>query len=110
MKPETFSGTIETAFGNKLPAALPFTGKFDAYETPAEIREKGDWPSESDIVKMVNTDRKMSARAAATAAALEAKFKETGNPIYKKLDANTPEGQREALVKSTMKENPKLSR
>lgn len=118
MKTETFSGTIENAYGNKLPESVPFSGSFEAYDNPSEVKNAGDWPSESDIVEMVNTKRKATARASATVKALDAKSKalqDAGQPasvynLYKKLDASTPEGQKENLIKSILKANPKFTR
>jgi hypothetical protein len=118
MKTETFSGTIENAYGNKLPESVPFSGSFDSYENPAEVKSAGDWPSESDIVEMVNAKRKATERAKATQKALDAKseaLKAAGQPasvynLYKKLDASTPEGQRENLIKSILKANPRFTR
>jgi len=118
MKSEQFSGTIENAYGNKLPESVSFSGSFEAFENSAEVRNAGEWPSESDIVDMVNTKKKANERAKATTKALDAKYEALksngGQPgvynLYKKLDASTPEGQRENLIKSILKANPKFTR
>lgn len=72
MKVETFSGTIENAYGSKLPKDVKFNGSFDSYETIDEIRAANDLPSNDDIISFVNSKRKANARQKAMTAALDA--------------------------------------
>lgn len=72
MKSENFSGTIENAYGNALPKAVKFEGSFDSYETIDEVKASNDLPSNDDIVKFVNSQRKANARQKAMTAALDA--------------------------------------
>ncbi len=110
MKKEIVSGDVKTFQGASLPEPVSYKGEYEEFETVQECKSAGEWPSETDIVKMVNNDRKMSARAKATVIALDRKYEETKNPVYKKLDQSTPEGQRENLIKAILKANPKFSR
>lgn len=72
MKTETVSGTMETAYTQKLATPIEFAGEYQAFENIAEVRSFGEYPSEKDIVGYVNNDRKVKAVAAARKAALEA--------------------------------------
>lgn len=72
MKTEKFSGTIENAYGQQLPAPVKFEGQFDAFETYAEIQAANELPSNDEVVSFVNTRRKNNARQKAMTQALEA--------------------------------------
>lgn len=72
MKNETFDGTISSAWGTPVKPALTFSGTFQAYEKVDEIRAANDWPSDDEVLKMRNTERKANARQQAMVAALEA--------------------------------------
>jgi|SRR3970282_955743 len=69
MKTETFSFTIEKAFGNVLEKPLTVAAEYDAFETYAEV-PASELPSEKEIVQFLNAKAKASARAAATTKAL----------------------------------------
>lgn len=71
MKQETFDGTISSAWGTPVKPALSFQGTFQAYESAEEIRKANDWPSDDEVLKMRNTERKANARQQAMVAALE---------------------------------------
>ena len=72
MKSETFSGTMENAYGKVLPSKVNFSGSFDAYENIGEIKAANDLPSDDEVVSFTNSKRKASARQKAMNAALEA--------------------------------------
>ena len=72
MKTETFSGTIENAYGKTLATPVKFDGSFDAFENYTELQNQNELPSHDDVVKFVNDKRKANARQKAMAAALEA--------------------------------------
>lgn len=61
MQTETFKGTIESAYGEKLSKALSFSGTYEAYQSLDEI-PADEKPSDSDIVDFVNQRRKANAR------------------------------------------------
>jgi len=92
-----------------LPEKVAYAGKFEEFENAAECKAAGEWPSETDIVKMVNDSRKMAARAKATAIALDEKFKATGLSVYQKTDPNSAEGARANLIKQILKSNKKMT-
>ena len=62
MKTEKFTGTIESAYGKVLPSKLSFAGEFQAYETVEELREKNEYPKDTEIVAFVNAKEKANAR------------------------------------------------
>jgi len=70
MKNETFSGSVSQAYGETLATPVKFSGAFDAFESIDEIRSKSEFPSDDEIVQVVNAKRKAAARAKATTAAL----------------------------------------
>lgn len=72
MKTETFSGTVENAYGQALTAPIKFSGSFDAFESIEEVKEKNEYPKDSEIVNFVNAKSKASKRQAAMTAALDA--------------------------------------
>lgn len=95
MKSETFSGTVESAYGKQLPSPVKFSGTFDAYENIGEIKSANDYPSDEDVLNFVNAKRKASARATATTEALSAAG-------IAKPDPKSPEVVRENLIKGLM--------
>lgn len=98
MKAETFKGTVEQAYGEPLAGKLPngansltVEGSYQAYETVDEVRKANDWPSDDEILKVVNAKRKAAARAARTIEVLEAAG-------ISKPDPNTPENRRKRMI------------
>lgn len=71
MKTTTFSASTETAWGKPLTAPIKYDGKFQAFETMEEIRNVGEFPSDTEIITFVNAKRKAAARSKALTAALE---------------------------------------
>jgi hypothetical protein len=55
MRTETFEGTVEEYQGKKLDKAITFSGSVDVPETITEAKERGFWPSESEMLKAVVT-------------------------------------------------------
>ena len=72
MKTKEVSGTMENAYGEKLATKIDYKGLAEVYETPAEVKEKGDWPKDSDIVGFVNDRIIASKRQEFMKAALDA--------------------------------------
>lgn len=96
MKTETFSGTVESAYGKVLPTPVKFSGSFEAVEKVDEIPDD-EKLGPADILQVVNAKRKASARAAATNEALQAAG-------IAKPDPNDPAVIRQNLVKQFMKQ------
>lgn len=70
MKTTSFSFNVETAYGQTLKPAVPVSGEFEELESYEEIPAK-ELPDNDDVLKYVNAARKASARAKATAEALQ---------------------------------------
>lgn len=92
-KQETFKGTVESAYGEKLPKAIEFNGTFEAFESYDELTTANELPSNDEILSFVNAKRKNNARQAAMTSALQAAG-------ISKPDPNDP-----AVVKATMLRN-----
>lgn len=86
MKTETFKGTVESAYGNKLPTPVKFSGSFEAYVMPdgkgkekiaipvvegADTIADGDVPTVADLYAYVNGLNKANARQKSMTAALD---------------------------------------
>jgi hypothetical protein len=92
MKTETLKGTIESAFGVKLPSALEYNGSFEAYENVSEVRAANDMPSDDEVVSFRNTQRRNNKRQALMTDALEVAAKAwtgTGTNPYVKPTLET---------------------
>lgn len=63
MKTETFEGTVEAYQGKNLATPISFSGKVEVYENLAEAKGGEDWPSENEILKIINTKLVTSAKA-----------------------------------------------
>lgn len=71
MKTETFSGTIENAYGKPLATAVKFEGSYEAFENHSELVAQNELPSNQEIVDFKNNQRKANARQKAMAEALK---------------------------------------
>lgn len=60
----TFEGTVEAYQGKALPTPINFSGEVTQYENLTEAQGSEDWPSANEILKIVNTKRVTSAKAA----------------------------------------------
>jgi hypothetical protein len=92
MKTETLKGTIESAFGVKLPSALEYAGSFEAYENSGEVRAANDMPSDDEVVSFRNTQRRNNKRQSLMTDALEVAAKAwsgTGTNPYVKPTLET---------------------
>jgi len=107
---QTFKGKVESFQGEKLPYALDYEASYTPFGDEAAIRKADKWPTISEIVTFVNAQEKANARATAIAKRLADEYKATNNPIFKKLDASTEDGQRMQLIKTLMKAHPKWER
>lgn len=92
MKTETFSGTIDNAFGSKLKETLKFNGSFDAYESYSEVPEK-EKLDEKDMLSVVNNARKANERAKVMAEVLK-------NAGYEKPEADNPQVILKNMIKN----------
>ena len=63
---------MRSAYGKTVSPAVAYEASFDAFENLAEMRDKGAYPSEAEILKLKNDKEKAKARQAAMNAALEA--------------------------------------
>lgn len=72
MTKETVQGTINTAYGNTLSKPVAYEGSVDLYETVEEVKAANDWPSNDEIVTIVNRNRVANARQKFMTAALDA--------------------------------------
>ena len=70
MQTVTFKGNVETAYGQTLPKPVSFEGIYEAFEAYDEVVKANEIPSNDDVVKIVNAQRKANARAKGTADAL----------------------------------------
>lgn len=95
MKTESFTGTVESAYGKVLPSKVSFSGTFEKVENVNEIPDD-EKLGPADILDVVNAKRKAAARAKATLEALQAAGIE-------KPDPNSPDVIRANMVKSLMK-------
>jgi len=100
MKTEYVEGSVSTVLGENLDTPIAFKVSYEAYENLDECRGSEDWPSDSQILKIVNTKRANNARQAEVARLTAEKKAE--------IEA-TPEFKRKSLVKDILSSNPKLS-
>lgn len=93
MRTEQFEGTIESYQGKTLDNPIKFSGNVELYENTPEAKQSEDWPSENEILKVVNTKKLTAAKAAEYQKATAALKKE-----YEESD----EFKRANLVKALM--------
>ncbi len=74
MKTKIVEGVSKSAFGKPLDKPLPYRGEASQFENPAEVREAGKWPNESDVVDMVNAKEVANIRSQA----IQKSFKDAG--------------------------------
>lgn len=101
MKTETLKGTIESAFGTKLPAALEYSGSFEAYENVGEVKSANDMPSDDEVVSFRNTQRRNNKRQSLMQDALDVAAKAwtgTGTNPYVKPTLETSEDLRFKVI------------
>jgi hypothetical protein len=72
MKTEKFAGTIETAYGKPVSPALKYAGEVETYESIDEVKAKGEFPKDSEILSYVNARAKANKRAEVMNATLKA--------------------------------------
>ena len=63
MKTEKASAKISEVLGQTLPKPIPFDYGFEAFETPGECKDAGEWPNDKEIVDLQNEARKRKAYA-----------------------------------------------
>lgn len=96
MKTESYTGTMENAYGQTLAAPVKFNGTYEAFESYEELEKAGEIPKGSEIVDFVNSKRKANARQKSMVAALEAAG-------ISKPDPNSPEQIRKNLIAGFVK-------
>lgn len=76
MKTVEVKGTIESAYGKPVTEygkqPIPYAGTVENYETIEEIKTANDWPSNDEILSIVNQRKTAAGRAKAIKAALDA--------------------------------------
>lgn len=76
MTKETVKGNIESAYGKPLSEygkdKLTYEGEVDLFENVEEVKEAGEWPSNAEVVKLVNQRRVASKRQGFIKASLDA--------------------------------------
>lgn len=94
MKTVKFTGKAGSAWGTKLKKAVHFSGSFQAYEKPEELKAvtgEDGWPSDATIVNWKNRDIKAAAKAKAQEEALKAAG-------HKKPDLSDPATRRKRMI------------
>ena len=71
MKTETFSGTMENAYGKPLEKSIPFSGSYNAYTSIDEVDAANDRPNDKEVVDYRNQQRKAKAVQEARTSALD---------------------------------------
>lgn len=71
MKTETFTAEASSGRGKTFDKPLQYGGEYEVYESPDEIRQRNDWPSDDDVLEYRNTQRKLAARNKALNQALD---------------------------------------
>jgi hypothetical protein len=80
MKRVTKSSEIATVLGQKQDKPIAFSYEHDAFESPAEVREAGEWPNDAEVVDYANAKRERTALSKARNEAMEtvaAKIRDT---------------------------------
>ena len=72
MKTIKFEAEAEKAYGKSLDSPIKYAGEYTAYENVGEVRSANDMPSDTEVIKWRNTERKSKSRQAALTAALDA--------------------------------------
>lgn len=76
MTKKTVKGTIESAYNRPVSEfgkqPIPYEGTVDQYETVDEIRAANDWPSNDEIISIVNQKKVAAARQKFIKSALDA--------------------------------------
>lgn len=71
MKTLTFTAIAETAYGKSI-EPIKYEGSFVSFEDIAEVRTANEYPSDAEVVKFVNAQRKANSRQKALNTALDA--------------------------------------
>lgn len=93
MTEQNGSGTVEEYQGEKLSPALPYTYKWNKYDTITEAKNSEDWPNDNDILKFVNQSTERAAKAKAYQETVKDKKKE-----YEQSEAYTTKEMEKLLV------------
>jgi len=68
METVNFEGTIEEYQGKKdwpgITLPINYNGSYEAFTSPQEVKDAGEWPNDGAVLKMVNTRRLSTAKAA----------------------------------------------
>lgn len=93
MKNETEVGQVKEYQGSKLDSPIDYSFDVELFENIEELKNSEEWPSNSEILKMVNTKRKTAAKAAAY---------QTATKALKEAYENSSEFKRAQLVKAAV--------
>lgn len=64
MKTESFEGTVEAYQGKALDKPISFNGVVEVFENLTEAKGSEDWPSDNEVLKIINAKRVTAAKAA----------------------------------------------
>jgi len=93
MKTESFEGTVEAYQGKPLTTPISFKGNVEVYSNLDEVKQSEDWPSDNEILKIVNTKLVTSAKAKA--------YQEATKDLKAAYEAS-PEFKKNNLIKAAV--------
>lgn len=93
MRTETFTGKVEEYQGKKLPTPIEYSGDVQLFENVAEAKNGENWPSDSEVLKMVNNKLLTAAKAS--------KYQESTKSLKEAYEASD-DFKRNQLVKAAM--------
>lgn len=62
MKSETFEGSVSEYQGTPVSPAIKYSGAVEIFENLAELKASEEFPSDNEILKMVNNKRRTAAK------------------------------------------------
>lgn len=80
MKSESFKGSVTEYQGEPVNPAINYEGEAEIFENIAELKASEDFPSDSEILKLVNTKRRTAAK--------QGKYQEVTAELKKKYEAS----------------------
>ncbi len=93
MKTEKFEGKVEAYQGKALATPIEFGGDVEVFENLTEAKGSEDWPSDNEILKIINTKLLTSAKAKA--------YQEATKDLKKAYEEST-EYRKDMLVKAAV--------
>lgn len=93
MRSETFQGTVEAYQGKQLDKPIQFSGTVELFENLTEAKGSEDWPSDNEVLKIINTKRVTAAKAS--------KYQEATKELKTQYEASS-DYKKSQLVKAAM--------